>query len=306
MKEFTVGPNDGGQRLDRFLSKIMPGASQGLLYKSLRKKRIKINGKRVTDGAIHLQEGDFLEVYCNDEYFIETSLPLQSVRPLPLSVVYEDQNIIIMHKPSGLLAQGESGVDSLEARMRGYLLQKGEYQPQKEYTFVPSLCHRIDRNTAGLVIGAKNAESLRLLNQKIRDREIRKYYLCETEGTPIPETGEISGWLTKDEKHRKMLFWETPRDGATPCHTRYRVLRPGKTALVEAELLTGRTHQIRAGFSHLGYPLLGDVKYGAQKNGSKEFQHLTAYRLVFSFTTDAGCLAHLQGKEIQLPKEDFL
>lgn len=299
MKTLTIGSNDCGQRLDRFLHKIMPGITAGTLYKSLRKKRVKINGKRVTDGSIRLELGDRLELYFNDEYFADKKPTIPEKSAPKLSVVYEDSHILVMNKPSGLLSQGENGADSLESHMRAYLLAKGDFQPEKENTFLPSLCHRIDRNTSGLVIGAKDAESLRILNQKIRNREIKKFYLCETEGTPTPETGEICGWLIKDTQKRKMLFSKTPIPGGTACKTRYRVLRSGKTALVEVELLTGRTHQIRAGFSFLGHPLVGDVKYGARKNNG-DFQHLTAYRLVFDFITDSGCLNYLNGKEIVL------
>ncbi len=301
MKEFLIGPNDQGQRLDRFLSKVMPEAGQGIIYKSLRKKRIKVNGKRITDGSLRICEGDRLEIYCNDEFFATaTHADATPTFQHELWVVYEDEHIIVMNKPSGLPSQAEPGEDSLEAEMRDYLIQKGDYQPEREHTFLPSLCHRIDRNTAGLVIGAKDAESLRMINEKIKNREVRKFYLCETEGTPHPEAGEIRGFLKKDEKTRQMIFSTVEIPGSTSCHTRYRVLKPGKIATVEAELFTGRTHQIRAGFAHLGHPLVGDVKYGAKKDGKGSYQHLNSYRILFDFTTESGCLAYLKGKEIRL------
>ncbi len=301
MREFTAKKNDHGMRLDKFLSKVMPEAGQGLIYKSLRKKRIKVNGKRITDGSLRLGEGDHLEVYCNDELFVITEK--SDATPIfqhMLRVVYEDEHIIVMNKPSGLPSQGEPGEDSLETEMRAYLIKKGDYHPEIENTFRPSLCHRIDRNTSGMVIGAKDAESLRILNQKIKDKEIRKFYLCETHGTPEPEIGEITGWLSKDEKNRRMLFSETKVPGATSCRTLYRVLKPGKIATIEAELLTGRTHQIRAGFAHLGHPLVGDVKYGAPKDDKGSYQHLISYRILFDFRNDSGCLSYLNGKEIIL------
>ncbi len=302
MKEFTIGKNDKDMRLDKFLSKVMPDAGSGIIYKSLRKKRIKVNGKRITDGSLRLCEGDILEVYCNDDLFvvIDGTKPTTPIFNHILRVIYEDEYIIVMDKPSGLPSQGEPGEDSLEAEMRAYLIEKGDYNPQTENTFLPSLCHRIDRNTAGLVIGAKDAESLRIMNQKIKNREVRKFYLCETEGTPTPETGEIIGYLKKDEKRRRMSFYEEKVPDSIRCHTRYRVLKSGKIATVEAELLTGRTHQIRVGFAHLGYPLVGDVKYGASKDKKGSYQHLNSYRILFDFTTESGCLAYLTGKEIIL------
>ncbi len=287
-------------RLDKFLSKVMASAGQGIIYKSLRKKKIKVNGKRITDGSLRISERDRLEVYCNDELFtvLESTKPTTPILNHTLVVLYEDEHIIVMNKPSGLPSQGEPGEDSLEAEMRDYLIRKGDFNPEKENTFLPSLCHRIDRNTAGLVIGAKDAESLRILNQKIKDKEIRKFYLCETQGTPEPPAGEIIGYLKKDENARRMIFHEQKVPDSLSCHTRYRVLKPGGIATVEAEILTGRTHQIRAGFAHLGHPLVGDVKYGANKDGKHTFQHLVAYKLIFDFTTESGCLAYLSGKEI--------
>ncbi len=300
MKTFTIGANDKGQRLDRFLHKVMPQAPQSIIYKSLRKKRVKCNGKRITDGSLKLCEGDVLELYFNDEYFLSGSMPFWINLTPNIDIVYEDEHILVMNKPSGLLTQADNNAESLEAHMRAYLFKKGEYNPITENSFIPSLCHRIDRNTSGLVIGAKDIDSLRILNQKIKDKEIRKFYLCETEGTPKLKEGEISGWILKDEAGRKMVFLDTKKPGASACLTRYKVIKSGKTALIEAELLTGKTHQIRVGFAHLGHPLVGDVKYGAQKNGEGSFQHLTANRLVFSFTTDGGCLDYLKDKEIVL------
>lgn len=301
MKRITVGANDKEQRLDKFLQKLLPDAPQSVIYKSLRKKRIKCNSKRVTDGATRLQEGDVLELYINDDFFAKDNKKAiwQELIPI-LEVVYEDEHIIVMKKTSGMPSQGGEDEVSLEAHMRAYLYNKGEYNPEKENSFLPSLCHRIDRNTSGLVIGAKDAESLRVLNQKVRDKEIRKFYLCEVEGELMPDKGEISGWLLKEEKTRKMIFSDKQIKGASECRTRYKVLKGGEVSLVEAELLTGRTHQIRASFSHIGHPLVGDVKYGAKKTKSKDFQHLVSYRLIFDFSTDSGCLEYLKGREIKI------
>ena len=302
MRTFTIGLNDSNQRLDRFMSKILPCASQGIIYKSLRKKKIKVNGRRITDGSLRLQQDDILELYVNDEYFGAEKRRFWTELKPKLSVVYEDEHIMVMDKPSGMLSQAEGNKESLEAYMRAYLYKNGEFDEASK-TFVPSLCHRIDRNTSGLIIGAKDAESLRVLNQKIRSREIKKFYLCETEGTPEPESGEICGWIQKNETERKMIFIDHEAPDAVPCRTAYRVLRSGANALVEAELLTGRTHQLRAGFAYMGHPLVGDVKYGAAKNGQRQFQHLTAYKLVFSFVTSGGILEYLNGREFSLTEK---
>lgn len=303
MKKFVVGSNDADRRLDKFLFKVMPNAGSGVIYKSLRKKHIKVNGKRVTDGSVKITEGDVLELYINDDFFAdEKKLPLWTGVNPNLNVVYEDNHIIIMDKPSGMLSQGEEDEESLEAHMRAYLYRKNEFDPLKENTFMPSLCHRIDRNTRGLVIGAKDGESLRILNEKIKMREIRKYYLCRTEGTPKPEKGEIKGWLKKDGKNRKMEFSKTEVKGGAFCHTIYEVIKDGKQPLIEVELLTGRTHQIRACFSAMGCPLTGDVKYGASRDGKMDFQHLISYRIKFDFKENNGVLDYLKGKEITINK----
>lgn len=294
MKRMTVGTNDNGRRLDRFLLKVTDGVPESAIYKVLRKKRIKVNGKRVTDGGFRISAGDELELYLEDAWFGQQHKQMWDSVPNRLRVVYEDAHIIIMNKPSGLLSQAEDGADCLENRMRGYLCRTGVFHPTEEQTFLPSLCHRIDRNTSGLVIGAKDGESLREMNRLIRTRKLRKFYRCELETEPSAQQGEIIGWMYKDEKSRKMLFSEKERPGAAKCHTRYRVLRGGVPAQVEAELLTGRTHQIRAGFAHIGCPLVGDVKYGAKRQ--KGYQHLHAARILFDAEL-GGCLDDLSGRE---------
>lgn len=295
MKSFVAGTNDDGKRLDKYMSKLV-SAGGGAIYKALRKKKVKVNGKRITDGAFRLKEGDVLEIYINDELFDDTTVKAPRVCGGDINVVYEDEHIIIADKPSGLLSQADETADSLEGRMRAYLYTRGEYDPCESLSFVPSLCHRIDRNTSGLVIGAKNAESLRILNQKIKDREIKKYYLCETESAPTADCGEIHGWLKKDETLYKMIFYKNAADDAAECLTRYRVLDRGENCLIEAELLTGKTHQLRASFAHIGCPLVGDVKYGAKNDGKRRYQHLKAYRIEFAFTSDGGVLEYLNGR----------
>ncbi|MBR5613929.1 MAG: RluA family pseudouridine synthase [Clostridia bacterium] len=296
MKKFIAGSNDAGQRLDKFLTKLLVGASKGMIYKWLRKKRVKVNGKK-QDISYMLCEGDVLELYINDEFFKEADGAETSrlEGALPLTVVYEDKNILVADKPSGIAAHGEDGC--LLERVQGYLLRKGEYLPQSENTFAPALCNRIDKNTSGLVIAAKTAAALRGINEKIRNREINKYYVLKVEGRINPSEGKISGYTLKNESERKVYFYKTEVPGSKYCETLYRTLDSDGT--VEALLITGRTHQIRASFAALGHPLAGDVKYGAKKNGRNDFQQLRAYKLEFNFSTPSGELEYLNGKVIQ-------
>lgn len=299
MKEFVIENAAAGQRLDKFMARVMPSVGQGEVYKALRKKKVRVNGKHM-DGAHRLAVGDIVQMYINDEFFaaVQTEFPWQKASN-DIKVVYEDKNILIADKPSGMPSQDIEGTaDSLESRVRSYLYKKCEIDMAAVPLFVPSLCHRIDRNTAGLVIAAKNAQSLRILNQKIKDKEIRKFYLCETECSPKPESGRICGMLARDGKSRKMVFCNEKRPDAVRCETVYRTLKAGSPALVEAELMTGRTHQIRACLSHIGCPIVGDVKYGAHRNGENSYQHLTAYKLVFDFKTDSDILEYLNGMVI--------
>ncbi len=304
MKEFIIDKAFDGQRLDKLMFKLMPTLKASEIYMSLRKKKVRVNGKH-KDGTYRLKCGDVVCIYMNDECFSEstTKYPWQSADS-NIVVVYEDENIIIANKPSGMPTQDTDGSsDSLESRMRSYLYKNGEINLGASLPFVPSLCHRIDRNTSGLVIMAKTASALRILNQKIRDREIRKFYICETEATPSPQIGKICGWLYRDQMARKMIFSSTkPADktDAVWCETIYKTLKSGFPATVEAELLTGRTHQIRAGFSHIGCPLRGDVKYGAKADGSRNYQHLISYKIIFDFKTPSGELEYLNGKTITI------
>ena len=296
MKKFVAGSNDAGQRLDKYLSKLLQGASMGMIYKWLRKKRVKVNGKK-GENSYQLQVGDILELYINDEFFNEEkALPEYLKADARLTIVYEDENILITDKPSGMVAHGEKGclLDNIQA----YLFQKGEYDPQREHTFAPSLCNRIDRNTSGLVIGAKNAVALRIINEKIRNREINKYYLLKVENPErLTDSGRICGYTLKNEAERKIYFYDSERKGSKYCETLYRKL--DDKGNVEVQLLTGRTHQIRASFAYLGCPLVGDVKYGAQKNGRRDFQQLRAYKIEFDFKAPAGELDYLNGKIIE-------
>ncbi len=311
MKEFTIGPNDAGQRLDRFLAKAVPLLPASLAQKYIRLKRIKLGGKRV-ERDTRLNAGDVLQLYINDEFFDkprEDNAYLTVANPR-LIIVYEDEHILLVDKRSGLAVHPHDGAEygrTLIDHIQSYLYQKREWRPREENSFTPALCNRIDRNTGGIVIAAKTAEALRVMNQKIKDRELDKRYLAIVEGTPKPTVGSLKGYLFKDAKKNRVFVSDTPQPGAKSCQTNYRVLASrNDLSLVECELITGRTHQIRAQFAHAGHPLLGDGKYGKlDKRFDRNYQALYSYKLTFDFTTDAGSLEYLNGKSFRVEKVDF-
>ena len=312
MKELTIGRNDAGQRLDRFLAKAVPLLPASLAQKYIRLKRIKLGGKRV-DRDTRLKEGDVLQLYINDEFFDTPSQDnaYLTVAAPKLNIVYEDENILLVDKRPGLAVHPHDGAEygkTLIDHIQAYLYAKREWRPREESAFTPALCNRIDRNTGGIVIAAKNAEALRILNQKIKDREIDKRYLAIVEGTPKPKEGVLRGYLFKDAVKNRVYVTDTPQSGSKSCETHYRVLQSRNgLSLVECELITGRTHQIRAQFAHAGHPLLGDGKYGKlDKRYARSYQALYSYQLTFRFTMDAGCLAYLDGKQFQVEKVDFV
>ncbi len=312
MKEFTIGANDAGQRLDRFLAKAVPLLPASLAQKYIRLKRIKCNGKRI-DRDTRLNAGDVLQLYINDEFFDkprEDNAFLTVATP-KLNIVYEDDHILLVDKRPGLAVHPHDGAEygrTLIDHIQAYLYQKKEWRPREENAFTPALCNRIDRNTGGIVIAAKTAEALRVMNQKIKDRELDKRYLAIVEGTPKPTEGSLKGYLFKDAKKNRVFVTDTPQSGSKSCQTNYRCLasKNGLT-LVECELITGRTHQIRAQFAHAGHPLLGDGKYGKlDKRFDRNYQALYSYKLTFAFSTEAGPLEHLNGKSFQVDKVDFV
>lgn len=303
MKSFTITSNDAEQRLDKYLTKSLPGLPQPLLYKYIRKKRIKINGKRA-DSSTRLLAGDTVELYINDEFFIQPEKRYDFMGASSrLDIVYEDANLLLLDKKAGLLCHPDKReyADTLITRVKRYLFEQGEYDPAGEQSFTPALVNRIDRNTGGIVIAAKNAATLRVLNAKMKNRELHKRYLCLVLGRLEREEATLEGYLFKDEKKNRVYVRESMCPGAKTIRTRYRTLgcRNG-LSLVEAELLTGRTHQIRAHFASIGHPLLGDGKYGAnahnKKYGGYKKQCLYSCGLQFDFVTDAEHLAYLDGK----------
>ena len=313
MKEITVGKNDAGQRLDRFVSKAVPLLPESLLQKYIRLKRIKLNGKG-SKRDVRLSEGDRISLYINDEFFEkprEENSYLKVGKPR-VTIVYEDENIRLADKKAGVLCHsaGQWDYNTLIANIQAYLSQKGEWNPREENSFAPALCNRIDRNTGGIVIAAKNAESLRIINEKIKLREIEKYYLCAVHGRPNPPSGTLENFLFKDAVKNRVYIKSKSEPGAKTAVTEYRTLRSkGPLSLVECHLLTGRTHQIRAQMAYAGWPLLGDGKYGSErfnKQYDESGQALYSYKLLFSFPTDAGILNYLRGKEFSVTSVDFV
>lgn len=313
MKEFIVTKNDAGQRLDRWLAKAVPTLSTGVLQKSLRRKRVRCNGK-VAKGEQRLAQGDILHLYINDEYFEKPdhdsaylSIPTPNIK-----IVYEDDHILLVDKRAGQLVHADDGgnTNTLIAHIQAYLYQTSQWKPEEEHSFVPSLCNRIDRNTGGIVIAAKTAEGLRIMNQKIHDHEMEKKYLCIVHGEIKPSKGEITCYLVRDLEKKQVAVYDRPCAGGKTATTLYRCLasRNG-LSLIECTLVTGRTHQIRASFAHIGHPLLGDGKYGNLKQNKpygRIIQALYSYRLTFRFQGESGCLAHLDGKTVQVDEVDFV
>lgn len=312
MKEFTIGKNDAGQRLDRWMAKTLPLLPAPLAQKYIRIKRVKLNGARAQRDT-RLKVGDVLQLYINDEFFDQPTPEnafLKLFKP-KLDIVYEDEHILLVNKMPGMVVHADETekVNTLINHIQAYLYQKKEWSPYRENSFAPALCNRIDRNTGGMVIAAKTAEALRILNEKIRDREITKRYLCITVGCPTPPEGKLQGYLFKDEVKKQVFVRHAPVPGAKTAVTYYKTLASrGELCLVECELLTGRTHQIRAQFADLGHPLLGDGKYGRGEINRKygmQKQALYSYKLTFDFPTDAGILNYLRGKTFEVENIPF-
>ena len=312
MREFTIGKNDAGQRLDRFVAKNLPLLPPALLQKYIRLKRIKVNGKG-SKRDVRLETGDILQLYINDEFFDkpnEENLFLTVFKP-QLNIVYEDENLLLVDKRPGMSVHADDTekVNTLINHIQAYLYQKREWNPKWENAFAPALCNRIDRNTGGIVIAAKNAEALRIINEKIRAHELEKSYLCITVGHPKRPEGRIEGFLLKDEKKKEVRFFRKPVPGGKTAVTLYRTLESrGGLSLVECRLLTGRTHQIRVSMAEIGCPLLGDGKYGkgdVNRRYHETRQALYSYKLRFDFPTDAGLLNYLKGQEFTVENVPF-
>ena len=320
MREFVINKNDGGQRLDKFVSKTVWGLPPSLMYKFIRKKRIKVNGKRAEEKQI-LRENDIVEMYIPDEFFEKKSYEISTeelsrLKPR-ITVVYEDKNIIICDKSPGVLShngddgENESGKSSeretLLFHIKAYLYQRGEWDPKEENSFAPALCNRIDRNTGGLVIGAKNAQALRHMNELIKNGNVHKKYLCAVHGKPNPSSATLKAFLFKNSKTKTVRVSENETRGSKEIITKYTVLDYNKEydlSLLEVSLLTGRTHQIRAHMAFIGHPLLGEGKYAENREDRAlgySYQALYSYKV--SFDVSDGVLKNLDKREFTVEQK---
>ncbi len=312
MHEISVGSNDSGQRLDKFLKKYLSRASAGFIYSGIRKGNIKLNGRRARPHVL-LKSGDTLQLFFNLSDV--TGERMQGTVPkagMDFAVAYEDKNIIIGDKPPGLLSHPDgSKAETLTGQILYYLYKKKEYDPRKEKTFSPAICNRLDRNTGGLVIAAKNFKALQDINKMIRERWIARYYRLIVKGH-VKEAMKVSAYLVKDNRTNRVEVSGKPMIGSSRIETFIEPLEYGEGGytLIEVKLGTGRTHQIRAHLAHLGFPVLGDKKYGDSKakdllRGKFGLKHqfLYAHRLVFERVTPF--FGYLEGEtvEVSLPTE---
>ena len=283
MKEIIVNKKYHEKKLNKVILEELSNINYPTFCKLLRKKDIKVNGKRINKDIL---------VYENDKIQIYLPKELEDVK-IELDIVYEDENILVINKPANIEVTGSNSLTDLI---------------NKQYTnceFKPQPCHRIDRNTTGLVMFAKNEEALRILLEKFKKHEIEKHYLALVYGIPNKKEERLEAYLFKDQKKSQVYISDTLKKGYQKIVTQYTVLekRKDNTALLDIEIETGRTHQIRAHLAYIAHPIIGDGKYGRNeinKQFGKKYQMLCSYKLKFHFQSESGILSYLKGKEIEL------
>ncbi len=310
MRTEIINKNDGNQRLDKYMSKRFRTIPQSLLYKYIRNKCVKVNGVRAKENTV-IMPGDEITYYISDEFFVSRKADFTTLSP-NVNVVYEDDNILIADKPAGVSVQPDDKQENntLIDNIKAYLYKKGEFVPEEENSFSPALCNRIDRNTSGLVISAKNAEALRLMNDIIKDRDVEKTYLAAVHGKLDKKEDTVTLFLEKNTSENMVKVYKKATSSTKTAVTGYKVIAETKElSLLEVRLITGRTHQIRATFAYLGHPLLGDGKYAINKEDRKKgfnCQQLCSYTLKFVFKSDRGILNYLNGKSFKAETPSFV
>ncbi len=314
MKEVIIDKNDHDQRLDRFLGKYLGNAPKGFIYKMIRKKNIEVNGKRAKP-EMTIYEGDKIQLFLADETIEKFKTVKEDIDSnLKLNIIYEDHNIILINKDMGILSHGAGGKfeENIVDSMISYLIKKVDYVPRIEKTFTPSICNRLDRNTSGIIIGAKNYQSLKGINEAIKYSHIRRFYKTIVKGY-VKEDFQAKAYLSKDEDKNKVEITKEATEGSKKIITNINIL--GKKqgySLLEIELITGRTHQIRSHLASLGYPVIGDRKYGEKSINSYfrnkynlENQWLHGYKIEFNGLKDS--LEYLNGRSFESqPKKEFI
>lgn len=309
MKTIKISSNDVNNRLDNFLSKTFSNLKKSIIYKAIRNKKIKVNNKKVSFNY-KLNENDIITIFLNDDLLLTSQKDIIEFKKYDFDVIYEDNNIIVVFKRPGLVVHEDdkNEKNTLINQIIHYLIKTKQYDPKIENSFTPSLVNRIDRNTAGLVIAAKNHISQQILNEKIKNHEIRKFYLTKVYGKFNKKSTIESAYLTKNSNNNLVNITKNPINPLSKeIITGIKLIDyKNNVSTLEIELFTGRTHQIRAHLNFLGFPVVGEQKYTKpqfaklQKN---KYQILIAYKIIFNWKQNSGILEYLNKKEILIPKK---